>query len=412
MKSFTKFLASIAKIGCIGFGGGSALIPVIENELIGQDKLDTKENYDKDILVANLTPGALPVELAGSIGARNFGIPGMLLGAAVMAFPGAVVTVILLTFLSSLRESVGILMDVLTIAVSIFIIYLIIHYIIKVCNKCKGFSPIFYKRSIFVMVGVFVLTCGKNVYKLLGISGTPVVYFSTFTVLVAAFAVIICINIYRGFVKKKKGKKMTDAKAPTAVETKALIGNICKKSAVWIVFVVLLSLPAVLYSVFTSAGANVMATLNYMGRGCLSALMSFGGGDAYLAVADGLFVEPDIVSSETFYGDIVSVANILPGSILCKALTAIGYTYGTALTGSALGGVCFALAGFAISVAMSCMVFGIVYELYNSLSDFQTMHTITHYIGPIISGLLITVILALLMQCKSAGVEIVSAIVK
>jgi len=141
--------------------------------------------------------------------------------------------------------------------------------------------------------------------------------------------------------------------------------------------------------------------LMFFGRGCLSALMSFGGGDAYLAVADGLFVETSMISPTVFYNDIVAVANILPGSILCKILTAVGYCYGAAVTESVIGGITFALGGFAASVAVSCMVFALIYHLYEQLSDFRSMQTISHYIGPIISGLLGTVALALLVLCKN-----------
>ena len=75
--SFARFLTAMLKIGCIGFGGGSALIPVIEDEIITGQKLDTTEHYDKDVVVASITPGALPVELATSLGKRNFGILGI-----------------------------------------------------------------------------------------------------------------------------------------------------------------------------------------------------------------------------------------------------------------------------------------------------------------------------------------------
>jgi chromate transporter len=146
--------------------------------------------------------------------------------------------------------------------------------------------------------------------------------------------------------------------------------------------------------------------LLFMGKGCVSVLLSFGGGDAYLAVADGLFVESGIVSASVFYGDIVSVANILPGSILCKALTAIGYTYGISSTGSIAGGLMFALGGYSISVAASCMIFRIVYYLYEHLSGFRSIKTISHYIGPIVCGLLGTVVLALLVLCKNSICQI------
>ncbi len=77
MRGIIDFLLSMAKVGCIGFGGGSALIPVIEDEIIQKREIDTKANYDRDVIVANITPGALPVELASSLGKRFAGNLGM-----------------------------------------------------------------------------------------------------------------------------------------------------------------------------------------------------------------------------------------------------------------------------------------------------------------------------------------------
>lgn len=70
---YRRFLYSLLKIGSIGFGGGSALIPVIEQEIVTKHGLDTKKNIDKDVIVASITPGALPVEIVASIGRRKFG---------------------------------------------------------------------------------------------------------------------------------------------------------------------------------------------------------------------------------------------------------------------------------------------------------------------------------------------------
>lgn len=411
MYSFSRFLTSMFKIGCIGFGGGSALIPVIEREFIGKDKLDTKENYEKDILVANLTPGALPVELSGSLGLRNFGYKGMILGAIAMALPGILLTLLLLTCLSGLRARVGVLMEILTIIVSIFIIVLIVRYIQKVCKRCAAFSQKFLRRAVLVMIGVFILSCGKNLYKLFGIDGTPLLSLSTFSIMLVSLLGIIAINIFRS---RKKSAAKPDFHL-SADQGKLLLGKIGGNVCVWLIFLLLLSVPAIAVCVHAhSAGLGsptpVRDYFSFLWRGCLSVLMSFGGGDAYLAVADGLFIDSSIVNADVFYGDIVSVANILPGSILGKVLPAVGYYFGIAVTDGMIGGFAFALGGFAASIALSCGVFSIIYHLYDHLSDFQTMKTISHYIGPIISGLLGTVILALLVQVKNAAVALLALV--
>ncbi|MEI3279984.1 MAG: hypothetical protein V8R46_04070 [Eubacterium ramulus] len=60
----------------------------------------------------------------------------------------------------------------------------------------------------------------------------------------------------------------------------------------------------------------------------ISAVISFGGGDAYLAVANGMFVNTGMIGYDDFYSKIASVANGLPGSILCKILAGVGYIFG------------------------------------------------------------------------------------
>ena len=101
-----KFLYSMFQVGCIGFGGGSALIPVIEREVVDRQGLDKKQNIEKDVIVASITPGALPVEIAASIGRRRYGVKGMVAGAVMMALPGAVMTVLLVAVLSAFQERI------------------------------------------------------------------------------------------------------------------------------------------------------------------------------------------------------------------------------------------------------------------------------------------------------------------
>jgi chromate transporter len=312
----------------------------------------------------------------------------MLLGATAMALPGVLMTILLLTCLTPLRARIGTIMDLLTILISIYIIVLIIRYIKKVYLGCKKFSSLFFRRAVFVMLAVFLLTCGKNLYSLLGIEGTPLFCFSTFHILASAFVIILIINTIRRIRASAKKKKKVPTRTTELEPPYDLL--------IWFLFLLVIALPALLFR------NSLINYLIFMVKGCTSTLLSFGGGDAYLAVADGLFVETGIVSASAFYGDIVPVANILPGSILCKALTAIGYYYGISTTGSVAGGLVFALGGFGVSVATSCIVFRVVSYLYGHLSGFRSVQTISHYIGPIICGLLGTVILALLNLMKNA----------
>jgi chromate transporter len=134
--------------------------------------------------------------------------------------------------------------------------------------------------------------------------------------------------------------------------------------------------------------------------------MSFGGGDAYLTVADGLFVQSEIITEDQFYSTLVPTVNILPGSILCKTLSGIGYLYGLDQIGTHAGAIAMAVIGFACSVVASCGVFtlvGYVYECFGNLTIFRQ---IKKWIRPIVSGLMGNVMLSLIYQSKKLGIQI------
>lgn len=83
------------------------------------------------MVVASITPGALPVEIAASIGRRKFGIRGMIAGAVMMALPGALMTVALVAVLSVFQEKILSVVNMISIGVSVFILYLLFSYIRK-----------------------------------------------------------------------------------------------------------------------------------------------------------------------------------------------------------------------------------------------------------------------------------------
>ena len=115
-----KLMASIFKIGVVGFGGGTALIPVIEREVVEDQKIVEKSEYDKDVIVASITPGALPVEIATGLGKRAYGAKGMALAAFLMAFPGVLMTVLMLSVLSKVDEKLFVQIECLSIGLTAY----------------------------------------------------------------------------------------------------------------------------------------------------------------------------------------------------------------------------------------------------------------------------------------------------
>lgn len=381
MRGIIDFLLSMAKVGCIGFGGGSALIPVIEDEIIQKREIDTKANYDRDVIVANITPGALPVELASSLGKRFAGNLGMVLSPVMMGLPGTVGAILLFTVLAFAQEEFLDIIELISIAVSAFVIYLLVDYIVRVLEDCKKESSSRFQKALVVMAAVFLLVCGKNLNKITG-GVVPVLYsFSTLQILLVAFAYAFLTGTD---FRHRQGKVRFSGDA---------IRKIGVSSAVWLAVLVLFTVPTFLYG---------WGGVLLVGKGVLSALMSFGGGDAYLTIADGLFVESNMVTPEVYYGHIIPVVNILPGSILCKTLAGVGYFVGFEAGGTVRSGIVYAAAGFISSIASSCGFFFVIYYLYDSLSAFGAVRKIGRWIRPIIAGLLGNIMLSLCVQGRNA----------
>ena len=170
--------------------------------------------------------------------------------------------------------------------------------------------------------------------------------------------------------------------------------NLIREGVTWLLLIVLGMVPAL---------CTMDGSLLFMLKGAFSSLISFGGGDAYLVVADGLFVNDGTLTDEMFYGTLVPIVNVLPGSILCKTLTGIGYLLGYGTNHSYLTGIVMAVLGYVTSVVASGMVFCIGYYIFQRYKKLDIFHLLRRLIKPIISGLLITVMLSLLKQNIHVG---------
>ena len=311
MRKFISMTMTMLKIGFIGFGGGSALIPVIEDEVVEKDKIVSEEEFNDDVMIASITPGALPVEVATGIGRQASGLKGMAAAATAMALPGALLTVLLQAVISSAGSVVKSQINYLSIGISAFIILTLLAYslgtVCQAVNKREG------QLYGLIILGVFLLSGEKSIYQLFGLDIKPIFALSTIQVLGAAFFVIlftkghvrclrrsipaaiitVCYLLCAGnahiipvsakpFILAVMAVLSILGLVQSIVESphkKAFPAKRLATSAgFWLLFVVILSIPAM----FLTA-----KMLKFIGMGWLSSIMSFGGGDAYLSVAQG-----------------------------------------------------------------------------------------------------------------------------
>ncbi|MCD8020391.1 MAG: chromate transporter [Clostridiales bacterium] len=419
---FISMVTTMLKIGFIGFGGGTALIPVIEEEIVEKNHVVTEEQFNDEVMIASITPGALPVEIASGVGYQTVGIRGMIAGATAMAFPGSFLTILFLVIFSSAGDAINTQIGYLAVGISAFIILTLIRYCTGTLQQAKNKKE--WLLYLFIMLGVFLLSGEKNIYQILGLSITPIFAMSTIQILGTAFFVILfskgelrnikriipaviiaamyffCVgnaHLVPLAVKPFLMGLMAVLSIIGTVQTimgsphqKAFAGKSLAYSVLcWVVFTFILSLPAIYIT---------RETIRFIGTGFLSSIMSFGGGDAYLSVAQGLFVDSGAVSYKEFYSNIVSVANALPGLILCKILSGCGYAIGYHIHGSVVEGIFVAICGFGCSVAASGSIVIAVQAVYDKFENLRIFAAVKHFIRPIISGLLLNVALSLYLS--------------
>lgn len=104
MKLLWKLFWTFFKIGAFTFGGGLAMIPIIEKEIVYKFKwIDSKEMIDI-IAIAESTPGVIALNSATYVGAKIKGFWGALVASIAVVLPSFVVILAISPFITMLRD--------------------------------------------------------------------------------------------------------------------------------------------------------------------------------------------------------------------------------------------------------------------------------------------------------------------
>ena len=380
------------KVGMIGFGGGSALIPVLEKELVSSRHALSEPVFIQDTVIANITPGALPVKI-GALSGLQLGGPWLAFGSALaVAFPGAAAAVAILAFFSFLGEGAVRAIEYASLGIAAFILFLLGAYIMKVIDNGGD------RRRQYIVIAVlsFVLTGADRTRDLIAMvvnldSLPELPQISALGLIAVALLAIAVLSLVE---LRKASRARPPLDHPSRLRTRVPRGigtAICMPLAAAAV----VALAVWLFDQGDRSG-ELMILL------ATSTVSSFGGGEAFVGVADGFFVTSGLVTSDAFYGQIVPVANALPGPILVKIAAGIGYTHGASLGGTWLG-IAQASAAFLITIGASAAGALGVLAGYERASHSVFIQNVGHYILPVICGLLLSTSMSMLISNAEIG---------
>lgn len=87
MKKYVILFFTMLKIGLFTFGGGYAMIALLENELIRKKQWLEEDEFMDMVAIAESTPGPVAVNAATYVGYKIGGVPGALLSTLAVCIP-------------------------------------------------------------------------------------------------------------------------------------------------------------------------------------------------------------------------------------------------------------------------------------------------------------------------------------
>ena len=95
---------TFAKVGVMTFGGGYAMLPILQREVVEKKGWATDGELTDYFAVGQCTPGIIAVNTATFIGFKYKGIPGGILATLGVVFPSLIIITAIAAFLSNFAD--------------------------------------------------------------------------------------------------------------------------------------------------------------------------------------------------------------------------------------------------------------------------------------------------------------------
>lgn len=91
--------------GILGYGGGPASIPLVENEVVKRYEWLSVNEFSEVLAMGNALPGPIATKMAGYIGFQQAGIAGATVGIFATVAPSLILMIALLSILYKYKDS-------------------------------------------------------------------------------------------------------------------------------------------------------------------------------------------------------------------------------------------------------------------------------------------------------------------
>jgi len=151
MKQLWKLFTAFARVGVMTFGGGYAMIPILEREIVDRHGWATEEELMDYYAVGQCTPGVIAVNTATFIGYKVAGTAGGIMATLGVIFPSMVIITIIAGILTNFAEVPAVKSAFAGIRVCVCV--LIFNAVLKLWKKA-----VVDKITLVLFLGVFLLS--------------------------------------------------------------------------------------------------------------------------------------------------------------------------------------------------------------------------------------------------------------
>lgn len=102
---YVDLFFTFAKIGVCTFGGGYAMLPILQREVVENKGWATENELADYYAVGQCTPGIIAVNTATFVGAKERGIPGGIAATLGLVFPSLLIIGVIAAFLSQVSDN-------------------------------------------------------------------------------------------------------------------------------------------------------------------------------------------------------------------------------------------------------------------------------------------------------------------
>lgn len=104
MKKLLELFLTFAKIGGFTFGGGIAMLPMLQKEIVENKKWATQDELMDYYAIGQCTPGIIAINTATFVGYKEKGVIGGIVATLGMAFPSVVIITIIAALVSNFQD--------------------------------------------------------------------------------------------------------------------------------------------------------------------------------------------------------------------------------------------------------------------------------------------------------------------